>query len=209
MTRHHRRRRTQPSAPRTIAAATLAPTLRNRDAEHATDKNMDWGVNMEALRSQADVDVTPSKRLGQTGAQRKDVFRRMMEDTSLSTAGFDAARRLELDMAERRGSSGGGTGEKVSGTGARDLVTQRMLDAGDRVEAALARVGRRDAAFLRELMEPRQVVDVPVPADRWKQVVAVMLGETNANAQGAALRSAVENLAWAYREIDNAPRHAA
>ena len=166
-----------------------------------------WGIDMQELERQG-VEVTASVRGGQAAAHRKDIFSRMLDGRLLSVAAFDAIRRLEADTTERRPPSGGSTGERVSSSGAKDVLSQRMLEAGRRVDAALGLIGRRDAAFLRELLEPHQV-ELGPPAERWRQVVRVMLGETQANAQAAALRSAVENLAWAYRELDNMPRRAA
>lgn len=209
MSRHHKRRRTQPSAPRTIAAAAAAPTVRDRDAEKKADRKMEWGVNVEELQRQG-VEVTPSVRGGQAAARRDDVFDRLLARQALSGAAHQAVRRLDADMTERRGDGSGDRklGERMGAAGTRDLVTQRMIDAGDRVEAALALIGRRDAALLRELLEPRQVM-VGEGVERWRQVVVIMAGETHQHAQGAVVRAASENLVLAYREVDNRPRRAA
>ena len=164
---------------------------------------------MEELQRQG-VEVTASVRGGQAAARRDDVFDRLLARQALSAAAHQAVRRLDADMTERRGDSSGDRklGERTGGSGTRDLVTQRMIDAGDRIEAALALIGRRDAALLRELLEPRQVM-VGEGVERWRQVVVVLTGETGKDAQAAVLRAACENLVLAYREVDNAPRQRA
>lgn len=168
-----------------------------------------WGVNVEELQRQG-VEVTSSVRGGQAAARRDDVFDRLLARQALSQAAHQAVRRLDADMTERRGdgASDRKLGERMGGTGTRDLVTQRMLDAGKRVDDALALIGRRDAALLRELLEPRQVM-VDAGGERWRQVVVVLTGEQRQEVQAGVIRSACENLVLAYRDADNAPRRAA
>ena len=91
-------------------------------------------------------------------AHCSDVFDRLLSRQALSPAAHQAIRRLEADMTERRGEGDRGESMKVDGSGSRELVTQRMVDAGARVEAAFSQVGLRDAKLLRELLQPRHVL---------------------------------------------------
>ena len=141
-------------------------------------------------------------------AQRTDVFDRLLARQALSQTAHQAIRRLDADMTDRRGEGERGAGQKVDSSGSRDLVTQRMIDVGSRVEAVLELVGRRDRYLLHELLKPRQGL-VGAGVERWRQVVVVMTGEQRPDVQAGVVRSACENLVLAFREIDQRPRRAA
>ena len=184
---------------------------RRADDKIAARNPENWGADGKALARQPDVQVITGPRGKVQTARRDDVFDRFLSRGALSQHAHQAIRRLDADMTERRGEGERGAGEKVDGSGARDLVTQRMIDAGDRIDGlengVLPRVGRRDAGLLREFLEPRRVITGGL--NRWRLVVATLTGETNEQAQGAALRASCDNLALAYQEIDRAPRRRA
>ena len=167
-----------------------------------------WGADGKALARQPDVQVITGARGKVQTARRDDVFDRFLARGALSQHAHQAVRRLDADMTERRGEGERGAGEKVDGSGSRDLVTQRMLDAGDRVDEALRLIGRRDALVLHELLEPRQVLATN-GVERWRMVVLMLTGEQRAEVQSGLIRNAAENLVLAFREMDNLPRRAA
>ena len=165
-----------------------------------------WGVNVEALAGQDDVRLATqgARRAAVQSARRDDVFDRLLARGALSASAHAAVRRLDADMTERRGQGHAQErGPKVDCQTSRELVTQRTLDAGARVDRALGLVGRRDAALLRELLEPRLAL-AGAALDRWRIVVRLITGEARAEVQAGAVRSAGENLAWAYAEVDRA-----
>ena len=138
-------------------------------------------------------------------AQRQDVFTRLYQRDGLTNAQLEAARRLERDMAERAGEAGGTGALGTRVDCARSIpVSDRSLAAAERVDAALARIGRRDADLLCELIEPRRVHTSE--ADRWRVVVRLITGNRDRDGQADAVRTAAEALAKAYRVIDHQPR---
>ena len=182
-------------------------------AERTADSKQQWGIDVDELERQG-VEVTASIRGGHAAARRDDVFDRLLARQALSSAAHQAVRRLDADMTERRGdgASDRKLGERMGGSGTRDLVTQRMIDAAVRVDGVkdgvLPRVGLRDAALLRELLEPRQVMET-ADVERWRQVVAVVGGEARRDLQSKVVSDACEALVEAYREVDQQPRKAA
>lgn len=197
-----RRSKPKPMSPEEIA---MRAAQRRAEEKIAMRNPENWGADGKALARQPDVRIVPGARGKVQTARRDDVFDRFLARGALSQHAHQAVRRLDADMTERRGEGERGSGEKVDGSGACDLVTQRMIDAGDRVDEALRLVGRRDALLLHELLEPRQVLATN-GLERWRMVVVVMTGESGKDAQPAVIRSACENLVHAYREIDARPR---
>ena len=200
----------KPSDPATIARRTAE--RRRKDfasvdlAPEAADLPQNAAVLVEPVTR---ADPGAGVKGNEKRAQRQDVFARLYARSALTTPQLDAVRRLERDMAERRGEGdggGGGLGTRVDC--ARPIpVSDRSIAAAERVEAAFARIGRRDAELLTELLEPRRVLTTE--AERWRVVVRLITGETHSHAQGAAIRAAADNLAQAYRECDHSPRRAA
>lgn len=185
---------------------------RERAAARAACKDpAQWGADARALRAQPDVEVIMETKTKVQTAKRSDVFSRVLLLTDRSaadqerlTASLAAVRRLEHDVALRAGVTGGGFGIHVD-QGRPIPISDVSLLAGDRIKAVLALVGRRDAALLAELIEPRQVMTSD-EQERWRQVVVMFTGETLPHAQSSAVRGACDNLARAYWEIDQAPR---
>ncbi len=196
-----------PKSPAEILAELAARRAEDRARDRADAARPEtWGVNVEALAGQDDVRlVTQGARRGAVqSARRDDVFDRLLARGALSASAHAAVRRLDADMTERRGQGHAQErGPKVDCQTSRELVTQRTLDAGARVDRALGLVGRRDAALLRELLEPR-LAPAGAALDRWRAVVRLITGEARPEVQAGAVRSAGENLAWAYAEVDRA-----
>lgn len=179
-----------------------------------------WGADPKALRHQPGVNIVwereprTNKRTGKVqAAQRQDVFHRLHARGALTDVQLTAVRRLETDMAERRGEGDRpAPGMAVDCSGSRAAITDRQIAAGDRIDGhaprgVLLRVGLRDAVLLREMLDPRRVM--PTSSDgldgrpeRWRTVVTLVAGESRYDHQTTVLKGACDNLALAYREID-------
>jgi hypothetical protein len=152
------------------------------------------------LQAFADVEITRAgqRREGRVvdkdQARRMDAFGALRE--GMEPGAYDAARRLELDIAIRCGEHDRGRPmERVDGESPTDRM-DNMVAAAKRVDAVLSRVGPRDAWLLSELINPS--VSVSLRCQTWREVVAYITGETHAHAQGAAVRAACANLRDAY-----------
>ena len=189
-------KRRKPKSPLQIMAERVA--RRGTDFEAV-------GLQREAagLATSAAVEVRRAGRANIAGARRLDAFDALRE--GMAPGGYDAARRLEADLRLRRGEADHGRSLiRVDGGGDGPALLDRQLAAGRRVDAALGRVGARDAWLLCELIYPS------VERGGWRETVAHVTGETHGHAQGAAVRAACANLAAAYevRRTSN-PRPAA
>ncbi len=81
-------------------------------------------------------------------------------------------------------------------------VTQRMIDAGNRIIEAHGEIGRASAKLLQALVEPILRGEIRV----WRVVVKQATDETERHAQAARVRQACEDLQLAYQAIDEAER---
>lgn len=145
------------------------------------------------------------QREGQTvkedTARRLDVFSALRE--GMAKGAYDAARRLERDMLVRRGlGDRGQRTERVDFESTLDL-TDLIIIAAQGCDYVKARLSLRDWWLLNELIQPSY--------DRgdWRAHVLYVTGETNWNAQGAAVRAVCVNLRDAYEELDVGARKAA
>ena len=165
-----------------------------------------WGVAADALRLAANASVAAGRdsRGRVAHAHRTDVFERLHERGSLSAGQLAAVRRLEQDIGLRAGLFRSATDlVKVDAQAKVDGATQRMLEAGRRVDSALAASGPRCALLLRALVEPGVLKGAMVD---WREVTARETAETNPHAQAARVRTACDNLMLAYQAIDHARR---
>jgi hypothetical protein len=192
------RKRARPSDP--LALAKARAEARRDAAIPAT-----WGLDAAALSLPANAAVVTTFDLARrpTRARRSDVFDLLLARGRLSQRAFDAVRRLERDIALlHRGSAGvGGYEPRVDRARSADAFNDVRLDAGRRIEAALALAGPASANLLRALLE-----EAPAQGCDWRAVIERHCGERLADAQGAVLRLACENLAGAYGLIDQARR---
>lgn len=132
-------------------------------------------------------------------AVKVDIWSQMLTwpNAKLSQSHYNAVRRLQEDMAIRAGANeGGGEFVMVDRQGDAALVTDRMAEAGARVDDALGLVGPPSAQILRALL------GVDVDGVDWRVVVEKLSGETNSMAQGAVLRQAARSLADVYDQVD-------
>ena len=188
-----RKKKHKPMSPEQIAAKRLAERMEdfavvNLPGSAAALATFDDVVVDRAVRQSA------SKRGNVDRARRTDVFDALKD--GMTAGSYDAARRLERDMALRAGENGRGPNlDRVDCDGQRDR-TDAMLLAGQRIDGVLALLGDREGWLLTELILP--VVTRPT----WRQTVAHITGESHAHAQAAVVRSACENLRDAYQRYD-------
>lgn len=182
-------------------------TAEQREAERVAKRARDLAAvnipaELAALPSGDDIDVNHAERDRIDGARRVDAFLALRD--GMATGSYDAARRLEKDVATRYAERGGGPMLERVDAGDRPLgPLDLMVDAGKRVDAILSRVGGRDAWLLIELIRPS------LDRGGWRKTVAYITGEENPVAQAAAVRSACANLAAAYGQWDKGERRAA
>jgi hypothetical protein len=179
------RKRAKPKSPAQIIADRLARRAADFEA---------LGLQPEsaALASSEAVEVRRRGAANDAGARRLDAFDALRD--GMAPGGYDAARRLEADLRQRRGEANHGRSLiRVDGGGDGPILLDRQLAAGRRVDTVLARVGARDAWLLRELIYPS------VERAGWRQTVALVTGERHSHAQAAAVRAACANLAAAYQ----------
>jgi len=177
---------------------------RRRAAERARDRDPGaWGIDGDQLRLDAnrfvETRTDPAGRIGR--ARRADVFDLFLARGKLSGAGHAAVRRLQDDMAilHRTLSGGGEFGPKIDRSRRPAAFSERRGAAGLRIDAALGLAGCASARLISALCEAEVVLGQP---RGWRAVVERETGERLADAQGAILRLACENLAGAYGLID-------
>jgi hypothetical protein len=194
-----KRRGSRPADPAEIARRRAAEREREHEAAN-------WGLDREALTRAANADVeTKSDAVGRlVRARRQDVFDLLRARGRLSPAALDAVRRLQDDIACLHHTRLGGASyePRVDRSVRPRTFSDARLRAGARIEAVLARTGAVSARLLAALCEPDVILG---RAADWRAVVERETGETLADAQGAILRMACENLAGAYGMADRAP----
>jgi hypothetical protein len=157
-----------------------------------------WGLDRVALALPANADVEAAPEPGRgVRARRRDVFDRLVAGPAL-----EAVRRLQRDMTIAHALAGGvaAYAERIDRGPDDDGGLDQRLRAGQRVRRAFMLTGPASARLLKALCEG----DAAIPAD-WRAVVERESGERLADAQGAVLRAACENLAGAYAALDRGP----
>jgi hypothetical protein len=172
-------------------------------AEAARQARLEGKAEVARLKRQgAEVNLDAGGKI--LSALRRNAFSALLRAGALTQNQHDAALRLMTDWAIWKGLDGRPDAlMRVDGGGGRaELVTDRMLAAGRRVEAALGDVGRADRRLLAALIGEAVEADRPRP---WRTLVAEVAGETREKEQRATVVSALENLRLWYE----APRRVA
>lgn len=132
-------------------------------------------------------------------AHKADVWAQLHSRNALTDEQNAAVRRLEGDMIMRAG-HGSADGEHVfvDRQGDAAAITDRQVEAGRRVDDALALVGPPSTRLLKALLEP----GVEGHHVDWRSVVLIVTGETNDRAQAALLRNAAQSLAEVWPEVE-------
>lgn len=192
-----------------------AKTAEQREAERIAARVQDLAaVSLPAdaavLPVQQDIEITrqgqmrDGRKVDADSARRLDAFEALKPSMAgeMFAGCYDAARRLERDILTRYGwADRGRSMERVDCTAG--LVNDASLSAGKRVDAVTQWLSLREGWLLVELITGHP--DRPT----WRETVAYITGETNLNAQGAAVRGACANLRDAYVRLDVAGRRAA
>ena len=157
-----------------------------------------WGVDRAPLwlPANADVQAQADARGRVVSAHRTDVFETLHARGGLSEAELNIGLRAGLFRPET-------SYVLVDSQGSSEGITQRMMEAGRRVDTALAGVGPRQARLLRALIEPVMLAGRTVA---WREVTARETGEDNPHVQAAMVRAACDNLMLAYQAIDGGGR---
>ena len=195
-----KRRSIHPSDPTDIARRRAAE--REKQRLIARDPAQ-WGIDAQSLALPANegVSMVSGGVGGNLRVSRQDVFDLFLGRGKLSVGGHGAVRRLQNDVASLHRSIAGGSdySPRVDRTRTSDGFTDQRLRAGRRIEAVLALAGPASARLLGALCE----LDVGLGRPgNWRDQVSRVTGETLADAQGAILRAACENLAGAYDMVD-------
>ena len=179
---------------------------RRRAEERARDREpANWGLAEQTLSLA--VNTAVDTRLDAAGrvvrARRQDVFDMLHSRGRLTAGALGAVRRLQDDIACLHRTALGGVDylPRVDRSPNPQDFNDARRRAGARIEGALAIAGASSARLLAALCEPDVVLG---RAADWRTVVERETGETLADAQGAALRMACENLAGAYGAVDRA-----
>ena len=168
-----------------------------------------WGANEEALRlaSNGTVQSEAETRTKTRRITRFDCFALLHQREGITSDQFTAVRRLQGDIAIRYRVDGeAGVRLVVDQSSSAEMVTARSLDAGKRVDEALAEIGPLSKEILLRLSEPEVINGQQV---NWRAAVQTVTGEAHPHGQSALVRAACENLRMAYAEIDKQPRRAA
>lgn len=197
-------KRSRPADPQAI----LERNAHRRALERQRDRDpANWGVAAEivVLPTSRDLSVVRGARGRVIAARRSDAFGLLFQAGGLTGEQHAASQRYFRDWALRAGVREGSPADagKVDHCASAELVTQGMIDAGGRIDEAHSFLGRADVALLRALVEPLTMRgEIRV----WRELVRAVTGEAERHAQGARVRSACDNLAGAYDEVDRRKR---
>lgn len=173
--------------PHDPAAATLA-ALERRDRE------------AEIARLQSQGATVSTDRTGRViSARRSNVFSLLLARGTITQNQHDAAYRLAQDWATWKGLDGKGERSEFvdGGSGAAELVTDRMIQAGRRVGSALETLGVVHGSILCSFMIATVEEDRPM---MWRGIVERVLGITVRDRQTMAVQDALEALRGIYEQ---------
>lgn len=204
------RGRKLPSSPAEIMARRRAEE-REIDADPARwgDKPLNAGEKANLVRTRVTARLDSKDR--PVSMQRTDVFDRLRAKDAISDVQLCAVRRLERDMAERaRIGAKGQALEHVDRMGDFAAISDKAIDAGGRVDEAMALVGPANARLFRALIETPLLHGPGVDADAlgfdWREAVTRITGETRRESQSCLVRMAATNLAEVYDFLDSRRR---
>lgn len=169
------------------------------DPAASTRERKERAAEVARLQSQgATVKVDRAGRI--ITAYRSNVFNLLLTRGTITPNQYDAAYRLSLDWAAWKGLEG--KPEQIgAGSGSAELVSDRMINAGRRVESALSTVDPVCRYILEAFMEATVEEDRPMS---WRGIMQ-KLGWTNRERQTELVIQSVEQLRAHYQE----PRRAA
>jgi hypothetical protein len=129
-------------------------------------------------------------------AYRASPFVKLRDSATITAGQARAAEQLTKDWAVWRGLDGKPERLDVHVAARRgEIVTDRMIKAGERVRQTLARIGPLDRELLVALVGAMVEQDVAPP---WRETVEQITGVTQSVRQSQMIVSALENLARVY-----------
>lgn len=187
-----------PSNPMAIMEANAAERAERRRVERTPTE---WGVigEIQQLPTSANVAVIKDMRERVIHARRSDAFDLLHAAGGLTDAEHQAARRLYRDFALRAGVKDHDPRLDRDDNSSPRSPIDYMIEAGGRVEEALAWAGPASARVLRALMEPLLRGEIRV----WRVIVQEETGKTERHAQGTVVQQACANLAAVYDLVDS------
>jgi hypothetical protein len=163
-----------------------------QELQHRRAVQIETAAEVARLRAAGVVvRLDPARRI--VAAYRSSAFHKLTETKTITAMQAAAAEQLCRDWAVWKGLDGGPERTLTPASGPRrpDLVTDRMLAAGDRVARALRSVGPMDRDLLAALVQTTVEADVPLP---WRDVVRRVTGVTQTVRQSQMIYAALENL---------------
>ena len=182
---------------REVAETAALVAARGRARDPASWGRMDGQLD---LATSHDIVAPRGGKSRERPAVRQDFFRHLFSCDAITASQYDASKRYFKDRCLQMGVKESDTLRLVfvSGGGSSDGISQGMIDAGKRVAAVEARIGRLNVRVIRSLIEPMLRGEVRV----WRVLVAHETGESERHAQAGAVRLALENLRLEYEAID-------
>ncbi|MGH6991963.1 MAG: hypothetical protein ACRED8_13520 [Caulobacteraceae bacterium] len=197
-----RRRKNRPSDPAAILARRSARLALAEAAEKESAHDpARWGIDPAHLSLPANQGVEIAGEPARPRrVRRQDVFDLFFSRGALSESALLAVRRLQADIARLHAEMGGvsALSPRVDRSRAPGEMARSRLEAAERIADVLSLCGSASGTLLRALLEDAAALGSP---GGWRAIVAARSGERLADAQGAALRAACENLAGAYRAL--------
>lgn len=173
--------------PHDPAAATLA-NLERREREAEAQRMREQG---------AEVTVDRAGKI--VSARRSNVFTLLLARGTITPNQHDAAYRLAQDWATWKGLDGGpepGAGKVDGSSGSRELVTDRMIQAGKRATHTLSLIEPLQCVVLEAFMVATVEEDRPMA---WRGIMQ-RLGVTVRDRQTQIIVSALEALRQVYEQ---------
>lgn len=159
-------------------------------------------AEIERLREQgATVKLDPARRI--ISAYRSNVFNLLLERKTITPNQHDAAYRLSVDWAAWKRLDGkSGWNDRVDGSapGPREPISDKMLKAGRRVEAALSSLDPARRVLMEAFMVATVEEDRPMA---WRGIVERVAGEKVRDKQAAMVVKALEELRAHYEGPQN------
>ena len=173
-------------------------------AIRAANERIEREQEIKRLKAQG-AEVTQDRTGQIVSARRSNVFSLLLARGSITQNHHDAAYDLAKDWAAMKGLDGkpdtfGGAVD--GGSGCAELITDRMIRAGNDVRQALAQIPDDDAKLMRAFMVATVEEDRPMA---WRGIVQRELQVTDRAEQTRAVSQALESL----RQVYEGPRRIA
>lgn len=212
------RKKRKPADPEAIAAAKREKARQALRAQHLADgvdpDIAQWGEEEVTRQRQQEleakgVQLALDQRRRLKHAKHIDIWEQLAKRDGLTGAQYDAVRAFQETMAVRARAAGRGAAHGapvVDSSGDACAVTDRMIEAGRRMDLTLALIGPPLSRLLSALMWPAVLCE----HYDWREIVARVAGEHEPHAQGALLRIAAQALVDVAPDVERklAPKRA-